>query len=75
MLEKSKVTLPVRCYVEEIGYNYIMSNCTFLYPSEWFRSATEFNDEGFAIVESFSKKKMKIVIYGKLEEITEGICI
>jgi len=64
---------PTRCYVEEVGYNYIVGPGKFLYPDEWFRSATEFNDEGIAIVENFSKKKMRIDIHGKLEEITDGV--
>ena len=75
MLETRKRIKPVRCYVEEVGYNYIIPNYQFLYPAEWFLSATEFNEEGYAIVESFSKKKMRIDIHGKLEEIVEGISV
>lgn len=68
MLEKGR--RPTRCYVEEVGYNYISAPGKFLSPNEWFKSATEFNDEGFAIVENFSKKKMQIDINGKLEPIS-----
>ena len=68
MLENRK-SKPTRCYVEEVGYNYIVGPGRFLYPDEWFRSATEFNDEGIAIVENFSKKKMRIDMNGNLEEI------
>ena len=69
MLKQKELKKPVRCYLEEVGYNYIHSPGKILYPQEWFLSATEFNDDGYAIVESFSRKKMKIDTNGNLCDI------
>lgn len=69
MLTAQQQKKPVRCFLEEVGYNYIQSPGKLLYPKEWFVSATEFNEEGYAIVENSSKKKMRIDTNGNLEEI------
>jgi len=73
MLRDQRYSKPVKCFLEDIGYNYIAGPGKLLHPKGWFLTATEFNDEGYAIVEDFSKKKMKIDMNGNLEEITIAV--
>ncbi len=68
MLEKRKYEKPIRAWVPEVGYNYIRGYGEFL-TEEFFRSASEFNDQGFAEVVTFSGERKQINKEGKLFEL------
>ncbi|MBR5227439.1 MAG: hypothetical protein IKV94_02245 [Clostridia bacterium] len=61
MINEKNNNYPVRVYLEDLGYNYVIENGILLSPKKWFASATHFDTDGHARVR-FNSMEPEMII-------------